>query len=73
MVPKESLHPRKFSNTGGGAKTEVSSFQTKNKKTIEPLMHLIVEPLIKKIPKKFKRPLETTDLFPNIHITKASS
>jgi hypothetical protein len=50
MVPKQSLHPRKFSNRGGG-ETEVSSFQTKNKKTIEPVLHLILEPLIKKIPK----------------------
>jgi hypothetical protein len=71
MVPKESLDPIKSSNRK--KKTEVSSFPTKNKKTIEHLLNLILEPLIKKIPKIKKRPLKTTDLFPNIHITKASS
>jgi hypothetical protein len=35
----------------GKKKTEVSSFQTKNKKTMELLLNLILEPLIKKIPK----------------------
>jgi hypothetical protein len=50
MLPKESPHPRKSSNRGG-KKTEVSSFPTKNKKTIEHFLNLILEPLIKKIPK----------------------
>jgi hypothetical protein len=49
MVPKESLHPRKSSNRGG-KQTKVSSFPTKNKKTIEHVPNLILEPLIKKIP-----------------------
>jgi hypothetical protein len=72
MVPKESLHPIKFSNRGG-KKNRSFIIPNQKQKKIEPLVHLIVEPLMKKIPNFFKIPLETTDLFPNIHITKASS
>jgi hypothetical protein len=50
MVPKESLHPRKSSNRGGKTNRSFIIPNQKQKKTIEHLSNLILEPLIKKIP-----------------------